>query len=399
MIINELEDLLGVTRETLRYYVDQGLVPPPREENGYRDYSDEEVRLFQKIIVLRKLGVSVKEIKDLIEGKTDLHDVLERNVDRLRTQKSDSDSAIDLCRQLGSEAADFDSIDPVNYLKSIYEAEQNGEYFAPTSEISFRQLNFAITMLGMMAGAALPQNKLYSEHSNDPIPDDIRGNKKAGDEYDTVGDVLRKGGKRKTIVIVVALVLAVLAIVNGLFIMGFLGGAGNLIHDYNKSGITIAVPDDEEMARIAEIEPDAVRACSDMELLKFHTQGGLLLKFKVSEDRAWTEFDKIEIDAEEGYLFITGLPASKVEVHVIADGKRTKHIIEVNDSKYDEDEFAMIEADQLPLNEEQMIALFCRDSDARSEAEEIMNSYLNYDIQKNVPSDGCYIITAQSAEH
>ena len=231
------------------------------------------------------------------------------------------------------------------------------------------------------------------------LDDDIRGNKKAGDEYDTIGDVLRKGGTRKTIVIVVAVVFAVFAIVNGLFTMGFLGGAGNLIHEYNKSGITRAAPGDEELAEIAAIDPEAVRACLDMELLKFHTQGSLLLKFKVSEGSAWTELDRIEINAEEGYLFITGVPASKVEVHVIADGKRTKHIIEVNDSKYDEDEFPVIDAEQLPLNEEQMIALFCRDSDAWSEAEEIMNSYLNYDILRNVLPDGCYIITAQSVEH
>lgn len=399
MLINELEDLLGVTGETLKYYEDQGLVPPPRAENGYRDYSDEEVLLFQKIIVLRKLGVSVQEIKALIEGKADMHDVLERNADRLRTQKSESASAIELCRQLESEAPDFSSIDPTNYLRHIYEAEQNGQYFAETREISFRQLNFAITMLGMMAGTALPQNKLYSERSNDPIPDDIRGNKKEGDEYDTIGDVLRKGGKRKTIVILVAVLFMAYAVVNGLLVWGGFGGAGNLIREYNKSGITIASPGDEEMARIVDIDPEAVRACIDMELLSFHTQGGLLLKCKVSEDGAWTELNRIEISAEEGYLFITGVPASKVEVHVIADGKRTEHIIEVNDSKYDEDEFPVIDAEQLPLNEEQVIALFCRDSDAWSEAEEIMNSYLNYDILKNVLPDGCYIITAQSAEH
>ena len=87
MKINELEELLGVSRATIRYYEDQGLVTPPRTENSYRDYGDEEARLFQKIIVLRKLGVGVPEIKDLIEDKAELHDVLEQNVDRLRAQQ------------------------------------------------------------------------------------------------------------------------------------------------------------------------------------------------------------------------------------------------------------------------------------------------------------------------
>ena len=58
-----------VTVKTLRFYEEQGLLIPAYvdEENGYRYYGDEEARLFQKIIVLRKLGVSVPEIKNLIE--------------------------------------------------------------------------------------------------------------------------------------------------------------------------------------------------------------------------------------------------------------------------------------------------------------------------------------------
>ena len=108
MKFNELENLLGVTRATIRYYEDQGLVTPSRTENGYRDYSDEEVLLFQKIIVLRKLGVGVPEIKDLIEGKTNLHDVLTSNVERLRAQQDEITAAIEMCGEIESEAGDFD---------------------------------------------------------------------------------------------------------------------------------------------------------------------------------------------------------------------------------------------------------------------------------------------------
>ena len=64
MKINELEDLLGVSRATVRYYENQGLVAPPRTENGYRDYRDEDVLLFQKIIVLRKLAIAYDETED-----------------------------------------------------------------------------------------------------------------------------------------------------------------------------------------------------------------------------------------------------------------------------------------------------------------------------------------------
>ena len=217
MKINELEELLGVSKATIRYYEDQGLVTPPRMENGYRDYSDEEVQLFQKIIVLRKLGLGIQEIRDLIDGKAELHDVLAGNVERLRTRQGEISSAIELCGKIEAETADFASLDSPKYLKHIYENEQQGRHFAETKEISPRQLNFAITLLGALCGMAIPQNNRYSEHGNDPIPADIRANRKEGDEYDTIGDVLRKGGIRKAIVIVTAILLGLYLLVNGLF--------------------------------------------------------------------------------------------------------------------------------------------------------------------------------------
>ena len=396
MKINELEDLLGVSRATIRYYEDQGLVLPPRAENGYRDYGDEEVQLFQKIIVLRKLGVGVPEIRELIEDKTDLHDVLDRNMERLRDQQNEIESAIEMCRQLENEADDFASIDPPKYLRHIYEAEQNGEHFAEAGEISFRQLNLSISLLGALGGMAIPQNKLFSERSNDPVPDDIRGNKKDGDEYDTIGDVLRKGGKRKAVLIAVAVLFVVLLIINGMFIWGIFGGAVDFIFDYNKSGITFASPDEEEIARIKEIDPEAFRAYTDMELLHFHTQGGLLLTLKVSKDGTWTDFERKSINAEEGYLYITGSPSSKIELHVIAGDKRTEHIIEVGDSTFEEEDAASTDADQLSLDTEQAISLFYRDYDTWAEVDKIMNNYWFSDILKEAVPDGCYAITAQS---
>ena len=243
---------------------------------------------------------------------------------------------------------------------------------------------------------AIPQNKLFSERSNDPVPDDIRGNKKDGDEYDTIGDVLRKGGKRKSVLIAVAVLFVVLLIINGMFIWGIFGGAVDFIFEYNKSGITFASPDEEEIARIKEIDPEAFRAYTDMELLHFHTQGGLLLTLKVSKDGTWTDFERKSINAEEGYLYITGSPSSKIELHVIAGDKRTEHIIEVGDSTFEEEDAASTDADHLSLDTEQAISLFYRDYDTWAEVDKIMNNYWFSDILKEAVPDGCYAITAQS---
>ena len=220
MKIHELEDLLGVSRATIRHYEDQGLITPIRAENSYRDYSDEDVRLLQKIIVMRKLDVSIPEIKDLIDGKADLHDVLERNEERLRTQKRELNSSIEMCGEINRDSADFSDIDSAKYLKHIYEEEQKGAHFADPKEINVRQLNLAITLLGAFVGMPIPQNKLYSDRSNEPLSDDIRGNKTEGDEHATIGQILKNGGKLKAVLIAVLVLIIVLAILQGLSIWG-----------------------------------------------------------------------------------------------------------------------------------------------------------------------------------
>ena len=62
-----------------------------------------------------------------------------------------------------------------------------------------------------------PQNNSHT-NGNEPLPDDIRSNKKEGDEYDTIGDVIKKGGVRKAIVIVFVVIL-----IFGLFVWLSLG--------------------------------------------------------------------------------------------------------------------------------------------------------------------------------
>lgn len=395
MKINELEDILGVTRATIRYYEEQGLVTPRRSENGYRDYSDEEVKLFQKIIVLRKVGVGVPEIKDLIDGKADLHEELEHNMESLREQQSEITSALEMCGEIDSEAADFDSINSPKFLMNIYEAEQQGSHFAEAGEMNFRQLNLAITLLGFLAGVPTPQNKLYSEHANDSIPDDIRGNKKEGDEYDTIGDVLRKGGKRKTALIFAATLFIILAVCNGLAIWGGLGLNFKFVHDYNKSGIVVSELAGEGLADLTKIDPGIVNANDNKGVLRFHVREGLHLTVAHAENGSWHELGGKDIDAKEGYLYITGDPSSEIELHIIAGDKSISYKAQINDSTYEEGDTAIRMVDkQKSLYEDQIAVLLLRDDGVWEDMKGDMIPDPFGDALENAAPDGCYAIIA-----
>ena len=63
MKINEAEELLGISKANIRFYEKEGLLTPRRGENRYRDYSEEDLDRLREIVILRKLGISVQDIK------------------------------------------------------------------------------------------------------------------------------------------------------------------------------------------------------------------------------------------------------------------------------------------------------------------------------------------------
>lgn len=70
MLINEVNKATGLTKKAIEYYVEQNLVVPSILENGYREFSENDVNLLNKISVLRKLGLSTNEIKIILDDET-----------------------------------------------------------------------------------------------------------------------------------------------------------------------------------------------------------------------------------------------------------------------------------------------------------------------------------------
>lgn len=68
MRIGDLTERAGVTQRTVRYYESIGLLPSgEREGNGHHYYTEETVARLRKIDQLKKLGLSLEEIRDVIE--------------------------------------------------------------------------------------------------------------------------------------------------------------------------------------------------------------------------------------------------------------------------------------------------------------------------------------------
>lgn len=63
MLINEVCKNCKLTKKAVEYYIEQGLISPDVMENGYRNFSQDDVDQLKKISVLRKLGLAVIDIR------------------------------------------------------------------------------------------------------------------------------------------------------------------------------------------------------------------------------------------------------------------------------------------------------------------------------------------------
>ena len=78
MRINEVVKLTGVSARTLQYYDEIGLLIPQKLDNGYRDYTEENLEKLQKILFYRFLKFKLNDIKELLEGDFDNLKILEQ---------------------------------------------------------------------------------------------------------------------------------------------------------------------------------------------------------------------------------------------------------------------------------------------------------------------------------
>lgn len=92
---SQLLEILGVSRDALRYYEEKGIVKPNHDEtNNYRQYNDYDIYNLLVADFYKKRNLSIKEVRELQEGRAidELETLLEIKAEQLeetiRTKKS-----------------------------------------------------------------------------------------------------------------------------------------------------------------------------------------------------------------------------------------------------------------------------------------------------------------------
>ena len=117
MTIKEIEHISGIDRANIRFYEREELLSPARLENGYRDYSEEDLQALLRIRLLRSLHISMEEIKGLQSGNISLRDALDKKLMQLEQEKEEVSWAQEICRQMQMDRVTFQSLNPRSYLE------------------------------------------------------------------------------------------------------------------------------------------------------------------------------------------------------------------------------------------------------------------------------------------
>lgn len=135
MTIKEMETRTGLTRANIRFYEAEGLITPERRPNGYRDYSEEELAVLQRVKLLRSLHMSLEEIKAVQAGDRTLAQALDRHLAKLEQDQADLERSKTVCRVMQGDGVRYETLDAPRYLEELERAAQG-----PPAEFASDQL-------------------------------------------------------------------------------------------------------------------------------------------------------------------------------------------------------------------------------------------------------------------
>ena len=96
MKIGELARRTGVAPRLLRYYEQQGLITARRADNGYREYSEDDVAQVERVVGLVRAGMPTRLVRVVLD------------IDGIASAELSATCTRNLAEQLAAELAEID---------------------------------------------------------------------------------------------------------------------------------------------------------------------------------------------------------------------------------------------------------------------------------------------------
>ena len=162
MKINEVEALINMTKKNIRFYEEQGLISPTRDlGNGYRTYNEDDIKRLEQIMLFRKLGVPIEEIRLMISGSSTVADCMKRHLVTLGRKQSNLNHAIDFCDKLKDSEILLSDLDAHELLKEMDIMENKGTSFNNVKKKDIKTATYAGAIIATLIIIAFSLGMLF----------------------------------------------------------------------------------------------------------------------------------------------------------------------------------------------------------------------------------------------
>ena len=120
MFINEVEHIIGLSKKSIRYYEENGLLSPKRNQsNDYRIYSEDDIQKLKIIKFLRELDVPIKELKQLHNGTLSLQECMKERIKKIETEENNYQKIKEMCLEISKSNESYHDIDITKYFQEV----------------------------------------------------------------------------------------------------------------------------------------------------------------------------------------------------------------------------------------------------------------------------------------
>ena len=168
MTIKDVEQKTGLRRSNIRFYEKERLIEPAKNSNnGYKDYSQEDVDKIKKIAYLRTLGVSIEDIRSIMLHEITLYEVIKTQSAKLEEQITELKNSKKVCdKMLQSDTLTFEDLNIEAYVinmndyweknRKLLRFDSVGFLYKWGSVVIWRTLFFVCIVVAISAYPILP---------------------------------------------------------------------------------------------------------------------------------------------------------------------------------------------------------------------------------------------------
>lgn len=127
MLISDVEHKVGLSKKSIRFYEENGLLNITRNEtNDYRLYTEEDIHKLKIIKFLRELGVPIRELKMLNDKTLSLTECINNRIKNINEEEKNYVKLKEMCEEIKEENYEFSNLDIEKYFNKINTLNKEG---------------------------------------------------------------------------------------------------------------------------------------------------------------------------------------------------------------------------------------------------------------------------------